>query len=371
MEQTIFASKVYTGTSVLENQLITSYKGRITGITPGVVADADVRVQNLSAGFIDAHINGGDNFHFTQDASIRGVEDIDQGSSALGTAYTLPSLITSPIENILQGIQAIASYRELNPDSGVLGMHLEGPYLNPLKRGAHLLKYIKKPETTELQMLIKAGKDQIRLLTIAPEMFSTDQIKLLLDSGIIISAGHSNATYEQATSAFEQGIRLVTHLYNAMSPFQHRSPGLVGAAFDHPEVYAPIILDNTHCDFSAARVAYKIKKDKLFLISDALFTGRKVKSFKWESFDAQLINDQYVNAEGNLAGATISLGEAVYNAVNHIGVPLAEAIEMVTLRPAAAIGLSHSLGQVAIGYPARFTSFDDELQHFQVISHMP
>jgi N-acetylglucosamine-6-phosphate deacetylase len=369
MEQTIFASKVYTGTVVLENQLITSSNGRIATIAPGLSTAADLQVQNLSAGFIDVHINGGNNFHFTQEASIRGVGDIDYGASALGTAYTLPSLITSPIENIFQGIQAIAAYRHSNPNSGVLGMHLEGPYLNPDKRGAHLLKYIKKPETKELQMLINAGKGHIRLLTIAPEMFSADQIKLLLDSGITISAGHSNATYEQASAAFALGIRLVTHLYNAMSPFQHRSPGLVGATFDHPEVYAPIILDNTHCDLSAASVAYKIKKEKLFLISDALFTGRMVKKFQWESFDARLIGDQYVNSEGNLAGATISLGEAVYNAVNHIGIPLAEAVEMVTSRPAAALGIGDSLGQIAVGYPARFTSFDDELQQFQVISY--
>jgi N-acetylglucosamine-6-phosphate deacetylase len=368
MEKTIFASKVYTGATVLENQLISSSNGRIVGITPGLRAVADLQVQNISAGFIDTHINGGDNFHFTQEASIRGVGDIDSGALALGTAFTLPSLITSPIENIVQGIEAIASYRNANPDTGVLGMHLEGPYLNPVKRGAHLLKYIKKPENEELQMLVNAGKAHIRLLTIAPEMFSADQIKLLLDSGITIAAGHSNATYKQASAAFALGVRVVTHLYNAMSPFQHRSPGLVGAAFDHPEVYAPIILDNIHCDFSAARVAYKIKKDKLFLISDALFTGRKVKSFQWENFDARLTGDQYINSEGNLAGATISLGEAVYNAVNHIGIPLAEAIEMVTSRLAAAIGLGDSLGQIAIGFPARFTSFDDELQHFKVIS---
>jgi N-acetylglucosamine-6-phosphate deacetylase len=369
MEQTIFASKVYTGTTVLENQLISSSNGRIVGIAPGLGTAADLQVQNLSAGFIDTHINGGDNFHFTQESSIRGVRDIEDGALALGTAFTLPSLITSPIENIVQGIQAIADYRDADPDSGVLGMHLEGPYLNPVKRGAHLMKYIKKPDIKELQMLLNAGKTHIRLLTIAPEMFSADQIKLLLDSGITISAGHSNATYEQAAAAFTLGIRLVTHLYNAMSPFQHRSPGLVGAALDHPEVYAPIILDDIHCDFSAASVAYKIKKDKLFLISDALFTGRKVKSFQWESFDARLTGDQYLNSEGNLAGATISLGEAVYNAVNHIGIPLAEAVEMVTVRPAAAIGLGDSLGRIAVGYPARFTSFDDELLHFKVISN--
>lgn len=370
MKHSIFAAKVYTGTSILENQLISILNGKISSITaadPAQAAMATSQVQNLAAGFVDTHINGGSQYHFTQQSGIKGVEDIDHSAAETGTAYTLPSLITSPIQNIKQGIRAIAAYRASNPNSGVLGMHLEGPYLNPLKRGAHILAYIKKPETAELVELIQLGKDTIKLLTIAPELFSDDQIKLLLDSGITISAGHSNATYAEANRAFALGIRLVTHLYNAMSPLQHRSPGLVGAAFDHSEVYTPLIIDGQHCDFAAASIAYKIKRDKLFLISDALFIGRKVKSFQWESFDATLQNEQYLNAEGNLAGATISLAEAVYNAVNEVGIPLQEAIEMATIRPAKAIGMQGAIGQIAIGYPARFTAFDDGLKNFRTI----
>lgn len=366
MEEIIFAKKVFTGTEVLEDQLITIEKGKISNIRSGTAEAANRTADHLAAGFIDTHINGGDQFHFTQNPSAEGVQDIDQSCRALGTAYTLPSLITSPMENIRKGIAAVKAYRETFPESGVLGMHLEGPYLNPVKRGAHILSYIRKPETAELKELILEGKDVIRLLTIAPELFSTDQIRLLLDSGITISAGHSNATYQQAAEAFELGIKLVTHLYNAMSPMLHRSPGLVGAAFDHPAVYAPIILDGQHCDFAAARIAYQQKKDTLFLISDALFTGRKVKSFQWESFDATLKNDQYLNSEGNLAGAAISLGEAVYNAVHEVGIPLQEAIEMATIRPAKAIGTDRINGKIAVGYPAVFTAFDESLLNFQV-----
>jgi len=367
MRKTIFAAKIYTGTGVLENHLIGSENGKITTISPGTAGTASRSVQNLAPGFIDVHINGGDHFHFTQNAAIEGVEDIDRSCKALGTAYTLPSLITSPLENIYKGIDAIRQYRQQYPVTGVLGMHLEGPYLNPVKRGAHMLAYIKKPETAELIALIKHGRDIIRLLTIAPEMFSGDQIKLLLDSGITIAAGHSNATYQEASVAFNQGIKLVTHLYNAMSPLQHRAPGLVGATFEHDDVYAPIILDGQHCDYAAARIAYKLKKDKLFLISDALFTGRKIKNFQWESFDATLTNDQYINSDGNLSGAAISLGEAVYHAVHDVGIPLQEAIEMVTVRPAKAIGQQDVAGRIAVGYPAVFTAFDDALQYFEVV----
>jgi len=368
MNEIIFASRVFTGTSVLENQLVRTDKGKITGIEAGIATEGTKTVKYLAPGFIDTHINGGNRFHFTQNAAIAGVEDIDLSCRALGTAYTLPSLITSPMENIFKGIDAVRDYQSKHPGSGVLGMHLEGPYLNPVKRGAHILAHLKSPSTTELKELISYGKDVISLLTIAPELFSTAQIELLLDSGMTISAGHSNATYQEANRAFGIGIRLVTHLYNAMSPLLHRSPGLVGAAFDHPLVYAPIILDGHHCDFAAARIAYKIKKDKLFLISDALFTARKVKHFQWESFDAELKNDQYINSEGNLSGAAISLGEAVYNAVHEVGIPLQEAIEMATIRPAHALGLSASAGQIAIGYPAVFTVFDESLRTFEVLT---
>lgn len=368
MKEIIAAAKVFTGTSVLENQLISIENGKIINIETGQPAIATRRVEYLAPGFIDTHINGGNALHFTQNAALEGVKDIDLSCHALGTAYTLPSLITSPKENIFKGIDAVKDYQARYPGSGVLGMHLEGPYLNPLKRGAHIEAYIKKPDTGELKELIAHGKGVLRLLTIAPEMFSSDQIELLLNSGITISAGHSNATYETATAAFELGINLVTHLYNAMSPLLHRSPGLVGAAFDHPSVFAPIILDGHHCDFAAARIAYKIKKDKLFLISDALFTSRKVKSFQWRTFDAQLKNDQYLNSEGNLAGAAISLGEAIYNAVNEVGIPLQEAIEMATIRPAKAIGMEKSVGQIAVGYPALFTAFDESLRKFEVIN---
>jgi N-acetylglucosamine-6-phosphate deacetylase len=368
MTDKIFAVKIYTGTTVLQNHVIKIANGKITAVEPGTVTSGLKSVHSIAAGFIDAHINGGKEFHFTDKANLETVADIARSSRAVGTAYTLPALITSPLENIFKGIDAVRAFKEGNPELGTLGIHLEGPFMNPLKRGAHLLEYIKKPTDAELKAIIKYGKDVISMITIAPEFFTDDQIKRLLDSDITVSLGHSNATYEEASNAFALGVNLVTHLYNAMSSFSHRSPGLVGAAFDHPSVYAPIILDGAHCDFSAARIAYKIKKDKLFLISDALFVDREVKKFKWGLFDAELKNDQYINSDGNLAGASISLGEGVYNAVNEVGVPLQEAIEMATIRPAAALGVDGSVGKIEKGYRAVFTIFDDSLTNFEVLS---
>jgi N-acetylglucosamine-6-phosphate deacetylase len=367
MSSQLFAEKVFTGTEVLYNQIIITENGRITGIESGTARTGIRHVANLAPGLFDSHINGGEKFYFTERADEETIDDIYQASVKTGAAYVLPTLITSPHENILKGIEATRSYMAKNPQAGVLGMHLEGPFLNPIKRGAHLTEYVRKPTNTELEEIIRYGKGVIRLITIAPEMFTDEQLAMLLESDMVVSAGHSNATYEQAAHAFAHGIHLVTHLYNAMSAFGHRAPGLVGATFDTESVYAPIIIDGVHCDFGAASVAYKIKKDKLFLISDALFLGEKVTQFKWGEFDAYLKDGRYTNSDGNLAGATISLGDAVRNAVQIVGIPLQEAVEMATIRPAKALRIDNHIGSIAAGYPAVFTTFDDHLEQFEVL----
>jgi N-acetylglucosamine-6-phosphate deacetylase len=367
MSVSLFAEKVFTGKEVLKNQLIQILDGQIASMKYAEPGAQTTKVANLAPGFFDIHINGGEKYYFTERADEGTIDDIYQASLKTGTAYALPTLITSPFENILKGIEATRSYISKNPKAGVPGMHLEGPFLNPIKRGAHLTEFVRKPTNQELDEIIRYGKGIIRLITIAPEMFTEEQIEMLLDSGITVSAGHSNATYDEAAKAFAKGINLVTHLYNAMSAFGHRAPGLVGATFDTASVYAPIIIDGVHCDFGAASVAYKIKKDKLFLISDALFLGEKVTEFKWGEFDAYLKNGRYTNSDGNLAGATISLPDAVRNAVQIVGIPLQEAIEMATIRPATVLGLDKQIGRIEVGYPAVFTAFDDNLEKFEVI----
>ena len=365
MQTNITNATVHTGTEILQNQSITTENGLITFSEAKTDAKIiDLKGKHISAGFVDTHINGGEKFYFTQHANEATIEDIYESSLKLGTTHVLPTLITSPLENILKGIEATRNYLHKNPHAGVLGMHLEGPFLNLSKRGAHLARYIKSPTNGELKEIIQYGKGIIKLMTIAAENFTTEQIDMLLESGIKISLGHSNATYKQAKKAYNQGITLCTHLYNAMTQMGHREPGVVGATFDSPEVYAPIILDGFHCDYAAARIAYKIKQDKLFLISDALFVGEQVKQFQWEEFDAYLENGQYRNSEGNLAGAAVSMADCVRNAVQQVGISLEEAIKMATIRPAKALGIDTKIGQIAEGFPAKFVIFDENLTNF-------
>ena len=364
MQQAIINSVIHTANQIIHDNVIIIQNGIIQSVqkeVPENIETIDLKGNNISAGFIDIHINGGEQFYFSQYPTEESINDIYDSSLKYGTTEVLPCLITSSHENILKGIEAIKNYRE-KYNNGVLGMHLEGPFINPIKRGAHLAEYVRTPTNIELEEIIHYGKDVIKVMTIAPECFTDEQLDMLMESGFIISAGHSNMTYKQAQYYFSKGIQLVTHLYNAMTQFGHREPGLVGATFSNEDVYAPIILDGAHCDFAAAKLAYRLKKDKLILISDALFLSRKKQSFKWEGFEAKLVDGLYRNPEGNLAGATISMADAVRNAVLQLNVTVNEAIQMATTRPAKAINMQNKIGRIAAGFPARFVQFSDDLE---------
>ncbi|SOE19821.1 N-acetylglucosamine 6-phosphate deacetylase [Spirosomataceae bacterium TFI 002] len=362
----VTAQKVYTNNQILSNVSISIEKGKIVSVDENS-AQAPLDYDCLAPAFFDTHINGGEDLYFTQSNNHEVLADIANSSAKYGTAYTLPAFITSSLENILKGLEVTRKFMNENPDAGVLGMHLEGPFLNIKKRGAHLAKYVRMPTNEEIKTILDAGADVIKIWTIAPENFTAEQISMIKDAGIVISAGHSNATYEESKKAFAQGISLCTHLYNAMSPFHHRDPGLIGAVLENKAVWAPIIPDGIHCDFGAARIAYQAKPDRLFIISDALFLSRKKQSFKWEEFDAFLVNDEYKNSEGNLAGSAISMSEAVQNTVKHIEVPLKTALSMATDRAAEAVGMQKLVGTIAKGYPSKFVHFSEQELNFELL----
>jgi N-acetylglucosamine-6-phosphate deacetylase len=359
MKKAIINSRLFNGDKFIDGPIIVTRDGFITAIQDNIPADAliiDVKGNNIAPGFIDIQINGGEKYYFTQSPTEATLHDICDASLRHGTTHTLPCLISSPKEKILEAIEVVKCFMQQH-NKGVLGMHLEGPFLNPEKRGAHSKDIIRKPVSAELEEIIRYGKDVIKVMTIAPEEFSDEQICMLQDAGIILSAGHSTMNYQQAQYYFNKGISLVTHLYNAMTQMGHREPGMVGAIFDNDAVYAPIILDGAHCDYAAARIAYKLKKDRLFVISDAAFLGRKVKEIDSEFINATMTNGFYRNREGSLAGAAISMVEAVENAIKYVGLSLEEAIAMATINVAKAIKMQNVVGKIEPGYPATFIEF--------------
>ncbi len=328
--------------------------------------ELDLEGQVLSPAFIDIQINGGCTKYFSQTPNVETLREIDSTCKAYATPYYYVTLISSPIDVIYKAIDAV---REAQKDfKGLLGMHLEGPFLAEEKKGAHNADVICQPSDDVLKDIVRYADGVIKLITIAPERFTAEQIEFLLDSGIQVSLGHSNATYEQAQECFARGVNIVTHLYNAMSSFSHRSPSLVGAALENEEVYTPLILDGGHCHWGAARMAYKMKGDKLILITDATVLGRGLKEMPFDGLHA-ILNDKgfYVNPEGNLAGSAISMGEAVLNAVEHLGVSLAEAIDMASGRVARAIGREQEFGAIAPSYPAVFALYDEAQNSFSLL----
>ncbi|MCV9934060.1 N-acetylglucosamine-6-phosphate deacetylase [Flavobacterium sp. LS1R47] len=370
MKQAIINTTVHTGEEIINNGVIIIENGTIISVQkeiPNDIETIDLQGNHIAAGFIDIQINGGEKHYFSQTPTEETIQDIYDSSLKYGTTHVLPCLISSSNETILQGIEAVRNYKQKH-NNGVIGMHLEGPFLNPLKRGAHSIDQVRKPTNTELEEIIRLGKDIIKVITIAPECFTDEQLNMLLESGIVISIGHSTITHKEAQVYFSKGIKLVTHLFNAMTQFGHREPGLVGATLENENVYAPVILDGAHCDYAAAKLAYKLKQNKFFLISDATFLGRKVSNFKWDNFDAHLENGFYRNNDGNLAGATISMQEAVQNAYNHLNVSADEAIKMATSHVASAIGMENKLGKIKTGYPASFVKFNADLSMIETLN---
>ena len=370
MKQAIINATVHTGDEVINNGTIIIENGKILSVQKEIPTDIetiDLQGKHIAAGFIDIQINGGERLYFSQTPTEETIQDIYDASLKYGTTHVLPCLISSSNETILKGIEAVRNYRK-KYDNGVIGMHLEGPFLNPLRRGAHSIDQVRKPTNKELEEIIRYGKDVIKVITIAPECFTDEQLNMLLESGIVISIGHSTITYKEAQIYFSKGIKLVTHLFNAMTQFGHREPGLVGASLENENVFTPVILDGAHCDYAAARLAHKLKKEKFFLISDATFLGRKVTNFNWDNFDAHLEDGFYRNEEGNLAGATISMLEAVQNAYNHLGVSADEAIKMATSNVATAIGLENNYGKIRPGFPASFVKFNANLSEIETLN---
>lgn len=354
------------GVELRETDLIVA-EGRIVGLgAPETPADEVIDLEGcyLAPGFIDLQLNGGYERYFSYAPDATTLAEMTRACLEHATPYYYATLITSPLETIWQAIEAVRE--AMKHDKHLLGMHLEGPFINAKRRGAHNASFICSPTDSLLDEIIERGRGVIKVITIAPECFTPAQLDKLLASGIQVSIGHSEASYEQAMASFDRGVRIITHLYNAMSPMTHRAPGLVGAALEDARVYTPIILDGRHCHEGAARIAYRAKGDKLLLLTDAAVLGRRLSHIGWEGLNARLTEDGfYINEDGNLAGAAISMPEAVRHAVRYLDVSLAQAADMATGRVADALGCGHELGTLAPGFPSFFSVFTADLSHYQ------
>lgn len=325
---------------------------------PSHYTKEDLNGNNIAPAFIDLQIYGGNGKMFSHDLTIESLQATYEYCVQGGCSHFMITMATNSIEKFLQGFELVRTYWAQG-GKGLLGLHLEGPYMNPVKRGAHIEHYIKKPTIAEVTMLLEKGKDVFKMMTLAPEQCDPGIIELLLKNDIIISAGHSNATYEQVLQAFDQGIPAATHLFNAMSPLQHRAPGMVGAIFNHPTVLSSIVCDGVHVDYAAVHIAKNIMGDRLFFITDAVAettTGEYQHLFK---------GDRYTLPDGTLSGSALTMMQCVKNATAHVDIPLQEALRMASTYPAELLA-GKKLGKIEKGYEANLVIFDNSLQIHRV-----
>ena len=366
MRYAIVNCDVYTGEKVLYDKGIIVNGNDIESIVDidKISRDLDVmdlKGLNVASGFIDLQVNGGGGCLFNDSPTEEYIARIFSGHKHFGTTNFLPTLFTVSTKKMLQAIETVKACLR-NNKYGVLGLHIEGPYINEKKAGVHDKQSIKQVSNDELNILTMKGEGVIKIWTVAPEIIDEYHIKKLNEHGIIVSAGHTNATYEQATESFGWGISKVTHIFNAMSQFGSREPGVVGAALDADKIWAGIIVVGFHVHFASVRICKKIKGKKLILITDAMPpVGSDITEFNLGELKVLYKNGQCTTEEGVLAGSSLDMATAVRNCVQKVGIPMDEALRMASTYPAECIGIGNNMGKIKPGYLANMVIFDNQL----------
>lgn len=354
--------KIYTGSDVLHEHAVIIENDLIQSVVPVAELPKGIEVKdlngaNLSPGFIDLQLNGCGGVMLNDDITPKTMQIMHEANLKSGCTSYLPTLITSSDEDMRAAINAAREYHNQYQNQS-LGLHLEGPYLNVAKKGIHNVDFI-RPSDEDMIDLICANSDIIAKVTLAPEQNNPEHIRRLKAAGVVVSIGHTNATYKEARKGFEAGISFATHLFNAMTPMVGREPGVVGAIYDTPEVYAGIIADGFHVDYANIRIAHKIKGEKLVLVTDATApAGANIDHFIFVGKKVYYREGKCVDENGTLGGSALTMIEAVQNTVEHAGIALDEALRMATLYPATAIGVEDKLGRVRTGMVANLTVFD-------------
>lgn len=355
---------IYTGETVLTQHAVVvdgNYIDRIvpTELIPTDLPVYDLQGHDLTAGFVDIQLYGGQTGFFVRDLSAESLDDMVNTHQKDGTAAIIPTLYSTSRERILKAIEVTKAYMAAGK-TGVLGLHIEGPFINPEKRGAHSAAQVRIPTETELEEIIEQSQGLLTLMTIAPEVWPSHLLARLQNSHIQLSMGHTNATYQQAKTFFALGISMATHLYNAMRPFESREPGVVSAIWDTPTVHASIIADGHHCDAATIRIAKQLMGDRLFLISDATLAKIEPQRFVFEDFTANYDGHHLLNDDGKLAGSAITLLDAIRFCVQTVGIPKEEVFRMVSTYPAQVVGVGERFGKIKAGYTATFAVLDND-----------
>ncbi|RZM11614.1 MAG: N-acetylglucosamine-6-phosphate deacetylase, partial [Sphingomonas sp.] len=289
----------------------------------------------LMPGFVDTQVNGGGGVLFNDELSVEGISAIGEAHRPYGTTSYLPTLISDSTDAISRALDATDAAIAAGVP-GVVGAHIEGPVINVSRKGIHDPKHFGTLDDRLMDVLLTPRRGRV-MVTLAPEVAALDRITALVRAGVLVSLGHSDATYAQARDGFAAGITGVTHLFNAMSPLVHRAPGVVGAALDDQQVYCGLIVDGFHVDDAVLRVAVRARPlDRMMLVSDAMpCVNAPVKDFVLQGRQIHVEGGRCVGTDGTLAGSDLDMARAVRNTVTQLGIAPAQAAAMAATNPAA------------------------------------
>jgi N-acetylglucosamine-6-phosphate deacetylase len=360
-------ARVLTPDGFVEGLAVLMQDGLIVDLIADEALPADTVRQDLDGaallpGFIDAQVNGGGGALFNNDTSVDAIRTIAQAHRRFGTTGLLPTLISDDAEVMSRAVEATRAAIEAGVP-GVLGIHLEGPYIAPARKGTHNAAKFRVPDDSEVAMATSLDNG-VTLLTLAPEQVPADTIRAMVARGAIVVAGHTAATYEQIRAGIDAGVSGFTHLYNAMSPLQGREPGAVGAALEDDGCWCGVIVDGVHVHPASLRVALAAKpRGKVFLVTDAMpMVGSDDPSFDLYGETITAVDGVVRNAAGSLAGSALDMATAVRNSVHLVGLPLEEAARMASTYPAEFLGLGDTHGRIVPGWRADLVALDADLQ---------
>ncbi|AAN56496.1 N-acetylglucosamine-6-phosphate deacetylase [Shewanella oneidensis MR-1] len=363
MKFTLIAEQLFDGESFHQDVPVTIEDGLIASFDTALGAKEVRYTGTLVPGFIDVQVNGGGGALFNTSPTVACIETIGKAHARFGTTGFLPTLITDNVQVMAKAADAVA-LAVAQKSAGVLGVHFEGPHLSVPKKGVHPQGFIR--EITEAELAIFCRQDLgIRVVTLAPENVSPEVIRLLVESGVKVCLGHSNADYDTVVAALKAGATGFTHLYNAMSPLGSREPGVVGAAIESETAWCGLIVDGHHVHPAAARIALRAKpRGKMMLVTDAMPPVGMDDETSFELFGTQVlrVGDRLNAVTGELAGCVLDMASAVHNTVNMLGLPLGEALRMAALYPAEFLGIADSVGRLAVGQRADLVLLDNQYQ---------
>jgi len=369
MKTVLRNARILAGDDFRDDLAVVIESGRITALVSDaapMLGQADEQVDLgggwLLPGFIDAQVNGGGGVLFNNSPDVATLRTLAQAHRRFGTTGLLPTLISDDVQ-VMRA--AIAATRQAISEGvpGVLGIHLEGPYIAPARKGTHDPNKFRVPDAAEIALAASLDNG-VTLLTLAPEWVPLESIRALVERGVVVAAGHTAASYEEARAGLEAGIRGFTHLYNAMSPLTGREPGAVGAALEDRDSWVGIIADGVHVHPASLRVALACKpRGKVMLVTDAMPpVGAEDPSYELYGEVITAVDGVVRNAAGSLAGSALDMATAVRNSVQLLGVSLAEAARMASTYPAQFLNLDDRYGHIAEGHHADLVLLDDALQ---------